>query len=96
MKYSIGFMKGVSLEICKDGVVTYRTSNKQRRRQDAALPFYSVSDEETAKLLITRLCNLTYSGDYWIHDFNGEIDDIERISDLFYKAEQTFKGRKVK
>lgn len=91
--YSIGFEKKVSIEICKDGVLSYRTDPKQKKRLGAALPCYSVSDVKTAKSLIVRIAKLSYSNEYFIYDFTNEIEDIDRISEMFYQAEQELKER---
>ena len=85
--YSIGFEKKVSIEICKDGVLSYRTHPKQQRRHGNALPCYSVSSADTAELLLTTIAKRTYDGEFLIHDFDGTLEGIERVSELLYRTE---------
>jgi hypothetical protein len=75
----------VMIDICRDGVVTYRTSPRQKRRQNAALPFYEANNAQHAISLIVLLCKRQYNGDYRIFDFTGELSDIDRVAKLFAK-----------
>jgi len=93
-KYEIGFIKGVSIEICKDGVLSYRDDPKQKARLGAALPCYSVSSIELAKSLMVTVAKLSYDNEYYIHDFTNEIEDIDRVSEMLYQAEQRFEKNK--
>jgi hypothetical protein len=84
----------VLIDICKDGVVTYRTSPRQKRRLNAALPFYQVWSEEHARQLIVLHCKKQYNGDYRIWDFKGEIEDIERVANMFAEHDTGWNGLK--
>jgi len=88
-KYSkrpIGFMRGVSIEICKDGIVSVRVDSTQQRRLNAALPMYSVSTVERAEQLIVLLCSTVSTPlgtEYLAPQWTGKVEDIDRVGGLF-------------
>jgi len=84
----------VLLEICKDGVVTYRLSPSQPRRLGAALPFYRARSEQHAKMLQVLHCKRQYSGEYRIYPFSGEVKDIFRVAKSFAESDPGWNGLK--
>jgi len=90
-KYPILFMRGVSIEICRDGVMTIRTSEDQPKRLDSALPVYSVETKEQAEILIATYCKRQYNGDMRYTDFSGEIEDMYPLTKLFAETDERFR-----
>lgn len=74
----------VSMEVCKDGVVTIRTSPQQPRRLGAALPFYKARNEAHARHLQLLICKRQYNGEYAVRPWNGEVEEVFALGKLLH------------
>lgn len=81
----------VLIDCCKDGTITYRVRGSgTQRRQDAALPVFSVDTVEEAKLIQVTLCRKQYGTDpaypgerrswYVLNEFGGELEDLDKVT----------------
>lgn len=95
------------IHVCKDGTVTYRdTAAKEKVFNGRALPVFSVDTAEEAKQIQVRFCRMQYSNHplmpgkpwYKLNEFNGELEDLDRVRSifaLFYKEHKARKEREA-
>lgn len=92
------------VHVCKDGTVTYRdTVTKEKVFNDVALPAFSVDTVEEAQAIQTRFCKLQYGSHplmpgkpwYKVFPFSGELEDLDRIRDLFMDFHERQAARKA-
>lgn len=92
------------IHVCKDGTVTYRdTSTRKKVFNGRALPVFSVDTAEEARRIQTRFCRLQYGSHplmpgkpwYTLNEFSGEIEDLDRVRNMFAQFYRETKEREV-
>lgn len=85
------FSRPVYLHVCKDGTVSYRRAG-QKVFNGRALPVFTVDNEEQAVDMQVRFCRRQWvdhpqmkpgEGWYKLNEFSGEMDDLDRVADMF-------------
>lgn len=92
------FARPIMIHVCKDGTVSWRDKRtKQKVFNGVALPAFSVNTIEEARELQIRFCRRQYSShplakpntgtDAWyvLTNWNGTLEDLDRVSDEFSK-----------
>jgi hypothetical protein len=93
------------IHVCKDGTVTYRDKSiGEKVFNGRALPVFSVDTAEEAEQIRVRFCKLQY-GDhplmpgkpwYKVFPFSGELEDLDRVRNLFAEFYKEHKAREAK
>lgn len=93
------------IHVCADGTVTYRdTVTKEKVFNGVALPVFSVDTVEEAKVIQTRFCKLQYGSHpltpgkpwYKVFPFSGELEDLDRVRNMFTEFYEEMKFRDAK
>lgn len=93
------------IHVCKDGTVTYRDAvAREKVFNGRALPVFSVDTVEEAKAIQTRFCKLQYGSHplmpgkpwYKVFPFSGELEDLDRVRNMFAEFYKGMKERDVK
>lgn len=93
------------IHVCKDGTVTYRdTVTKEKVFNGRALPVFSVDTVEEAKRIQVRFCKLQYGNHplmpgrswYKVFPFSGELEDLDRVRNMFAEFYKGMKERDAK
>ncbi len=86
------FKRRYMIHVCKDGTVTYRdTATKEKVFNGRALPVFSVDTVDDAQAIQIRFCRLQYGSHplmpgkpwYKLNEFSGELEDLDRVRDMF-------------
>jgi hypothetical protein len=72
----------VRLDVTKDGAVFIR---KRGESADGALPVFSTNTRAQAESIRVLHCRLARdrSGIYRANEFSGEVEDLDRVADMF-------------
>lgn len=93
------------IHVCKDGTVTYRDKvAREKVFNGRALPVFSVDTAEEAKQIQVRFCRLQYEKHplmpskpwYKLNEFSGELEDLDRVRNMFAKYYREHKEREAK
>ncbi len=93
------------IHVCKDGTVTYRDKSiSEKVFNGRALPVFSVDTAEEAERIQVRFCKLQYGhhpqmpGKPWykVFPFSGELEDLNRVRNLFAEFYKAMKERDAK
>jgi hypothetical protein len=85
----------VFLDVTKDGAVLLRERGES---SDGALAVFSTDTWEQAESIRIRHCRLARdrSGIYRLNEFSGEVEDLERVADLFRETFAQMPARVVR
>lgn len=93
------------IHVCKDGTVTYRDKSiDEKVFNGRALPVFSVDTAEEAEQIQIRFCKLQYESHplipgkpwYKVFPFSGELEDLDRVRNMFAEFYKAMKERNAK
>lgn len=93
------------IHVCKDGTVTYRDKSiGEKVFNGRALPVFSVDTAEEAERIQVRFCKLQYGHHplmpsrpwYKLFPFSGELEDLDRVRNMFAEFYKGMKERDAK
>lgn len=93
------------IHVCKDGTVTYRDKSiGEKVFNGRALPVFSVDTADEAERIRVRFCKLQYGhhplmpGKPWykLNEFSGELEDLDRVRNMFAEFYKDMKERNAK
>lgn len=93
------------IHVCKDGTVTYRDKSiGEKVFNGRALPVFSVDTIKEAEAIQTRFCKLQYGSHplmpgkpwYKVWPFSGELEDLDRVRNMFAEFYKDMKERDAK